>query len=128
MVAGAERCVNERRPNAVQSDDPNSMKPEQLHSWLDRRGWSARKLARTLGRHHNTIWQWLNDKAAIPPELPLALCELERRHAEVEGLGTMSCPACGALAVEDDGLDDRYGCILCGERADPDAPTKGRRP
>lgn len=105
------------------------MTPEQLQAWLDRHGWTAYRLAKTLGRHQTTIANWLAlDGTAIPPELPLAICELERRRAEAEGLGHLSCTTCGAIAVEDDGLDDRYGCVLCGERVDPDQPKRGRRP
>lgn len=104
------------------------MTPDELQSWLRRRGWSQRQLARALApRHYNTINNWLSAATDMPPELPLALCELERRHAEREGLGTRSCPACGAIAVEDAGQDDRYGCVLCGARVDPDQPPSARR-
>lgn len=96
------------------------MTPSALQAWLDRRGWPAYRLARTLGRHQTTVSNWLGGITAIPPELPLALCELTRQYAYREGLGTASCHWCGALAIEDDGQDNRYGCVACGARVDPD--------
>lgn len=96
------------------------MTPAVLQAWMTRHAWSRYRLARTLGRHETTIANWLDGSTqALPPELPLALCELERRICEKAGLGFCSCPACGAIAVEDAGLDDRYGCILCGARVEP---------
>lgn len=95
------------------------MQPSELQAWLARRGWSAYRLARTLGRHQTTIANWLSETTSIPPELPPALCWLEYRDLVQAGLGTAVCPRCGGLAREDDDQDDRYGCVLCGARIEP---------
>lgn len=103
------------------------MTPEQLQCYLTRRGWNPRRFALTINTPVQTVRDWLKS-ARVPGAIPLVICELERRRAEKAGLGTMSCPACDGIAVEDAGLDDRYGCVLCGARVDPDAsPARPRR-
>lgn len=95
------------------------MQPSDLDAYRARRGWSANRLAGELHTPVQTVRDWLNG-ARVPGAVPLAVCELERRRAEREGLGHRSCDRCEGIAVEDDGLDDRYGCVLCGERVEPD--------
>jgi hypothetical protein len=94
------------------------VRPSDLQAWLDRHAWTAYRLHKALNTPEQTVRDWLAG-TRIPGAVPLALCELDRRRAEREGLGMASCLACGALAVEDDGQDDRYGCVLCGARVDP---------
>jgi len=94
------------------------MQPNELQSWLDRRGWTAYRLAKRLGRHQTTIANWLGGVTAIPHELAPALCWIEYREVAADGLGAAVCPHCGGLAREDDGQDDRYGCVLCGARVE----------
>ena len=95
------------------------MTADDLRSWLDRLDLTTPALARLLGRPERTVRAWIDGPSPLPPEAPLWLCELVRREWERRGLGTMTCPRCSALAVEDDSEDDRYGCVVCGARVDP---------
>ena len=101
------------------------MAPDRLAAYLE--GWGRRAaFARTIGYTRTGIARWLRGVGDGPPTpipvwVPYVICELERRRAYRHGLGTLSCPACDGICVEGDGLDDRYGCVACGERVDPDA-------
>lgn len=62
------------------------LKPDELMAWRERLGLKRERLAELLGlgstrSAYNAVARWETGVHRIPPHLPLALAELERRLA-----------------------------------------------
>ena len=55
------------------------MTPDELRAWMDTHGWTAARLARSLGVHPVTLRKWLAGMQPIrhPEMVRLALAKLE---------------------------------------------------
>ena len=62
-----------------ETDPPAVMKAAELHRWMERRRWRATTLARVLGVSLGTAHKWQRGDVRIPPELALAISDIDRR-------------------------------------------------
>lgn len=66
---------------ADKEHDATLRTPDALRQWRQNQGWTRNVLADELGVSHQAIKAWESGARPIPHMLPLALAELQRRHA-----------------------------------------------
>ena len=57
----------------------------KLHTWMDREGWSAQRLAEALGKSRQAIYGYLSGDFAPDAQAALAIEELSEGSVEASG-------------------------------------------
>lgn len=63
------------------------MTREALEAWMSEMAWTNRRLAKELGVHENTVWNWIHGRTPIPRSIALACRALKK------GLAPYDSPA-----------------------------------